>query len=175
MVVQNKVEGLIKARNKILKQLTSKGLGHSDAEEIFQSSLVQAITKLDQLRDNSKFEYWFNKILRNQLYDYFRKEKKDSILERELENKVSFFIDNLESSFCQCILKLIETLKPEYNEVLKYRLVEGHSVKDTSKALEVSENVVKVRTHRAKEEMKEKLVECCGIKNLADASRCECD
>jgi RNA polymerase sigma-70 factor, ECF subfamily len=173
--VHNRAAGLIRAREKLVGELVRKGVGLADAEELFQSSLAQAIVNIDQLREGTRFEAWFKAILRNLTYDYFRRVKKEALLEAELELQTRELVDDLEYDFCQCITKLMAMLKPEHSEVLTYRLIEGADVRQTSSRLGISENLVKVRTYRAREEMKAKLFECCRIKTYADALDCDCE
>lgn len=175
VAAQTKFAGLLKARNKIIQQLRRNNLQQADAEELFQTALIQAIENFDQLKDQHKLEAWFKTILRNKMNDHFRALAKERMLTEKLADTELEYIDGLETDLCQCTLKLINLLKPEFKDVLKYRILEGYDLKTTAKNLGISESLVKVRTHRAKEEMKVQLKECCGMKTLSDAADCPCD
>jgi RNA polymerase sigma-70 factor (ECF subfamily) len=168
--VENKSLEIINSREKILAQLQKKGLSRIDAEEVFHSALLQCIESLEQLKSPEKFNSWFRTILRNKTVDYYR-ERKFELLDDATDN----IAQETQELFCRCTYKLLELLKDEYRSTLSERLINHRSVKETAKELDISEGLVKVRTHRAKEEMRVLLKQCCGLESARDAIDCECD
>lgn len=66
-------EELIRRYYGILRQLVKyKVPVHTDIEDIVQEILIKVITRIDQLRDPSKFKPWIYKIARSQIQDYYR-------------------------------------------------------------------------------------------------------
>lgn len=174
VAVKSSVRSLTSSRKKFINQLLKAGLDQSVAEDLFHSSLMQVISKLDKLRDPTKLEAWFKVILKNQVNDHFRAQKKQILLEQDLTYEVES-LSSLNVDLCKCSLKLLYSLKNEYLDVLKYRYLEGQSVKQTATRLKISENAVKVTSHRAKEKLKENLQKCCGIKKFSETNDCDCD
>lgn|GEM_PF-638694 len=66
-------EELIRRYYGILRQLVKyKVPVHTDIEDIVQEILIKVITRIDQLRDPSRFKPWIYKIARSQIQDYYR-------------------------------------------------------------------------------------------------------
>jgi RNA polymerase sigma factor (sigma-70 family) len=171
--VESEVAKILRIRDQIQRQIQAKGLSSADAEELFQAALFKAIESIDRLNTLEKFENWFRVILRNVLMDYFRRQKRETVVE-DIEILNPELISETESHFCTCTLKLLDLLKPELREVIHQRILESRDVKATSKSLGISESLVKVRTHRAKQALKLELQRCCGIKNFANGLDCKC-
>lgn len=175
MAVKSNISSLASSRKKFINQLVKQGFDYPEAEDLFHSSLLQVISKLDKLRDPEKLEAWFKTILKNQVNDCFRSKQK----KRTLKKNIIYEFESLSplgADLCKCSLKLLSSLKKnKYSEVLKCRYLEGESVKETAAKLKISENEVKVNSYRAKKKLKENLQKCCGISTFSEANDCVCD
>ena len=159
---------------RLVKKIYHQKRDSAVAEDLFHSSLERVILKLDKLRDKEKLEAWFKTILRNQVNDYYRSQKKQNVLEKNLQESFDDLTD-LEVDLCKCSLKLLKTLKKEYFDVLKHLYLEGLSIRQTAKKLYITETAAKVTAHRAKEKLRQTLQDCCGIKAFSETSNCACD
>ena len=66
-------EELIRRYYGVLRQLVKyKVPARTDIDDIVQEVMIKVITKIDQLRDPSKFKPWIYRIVRSQIQDYFR-------------------------------------------------------------------------------------------------------
>lgn len=173
-VAVDNLSPLLEKQNAIISQLMKKGLSQDMAEELFQSALMKAISSMEQLVSIEKFENWFSVILKNLVLDHFRQETRSKKLQNNLKPLTEDLFNETSETFCQCVLHLIEDLNDDLKSVLSLRVIDGLSLKETADILDVSENVVKVRTHRAKAAMKKNLKQCCGAKSLADTVDCAC-
>lgn len=172
--VKNKLVQLTDRKEEILHQLKGKGLSQVDAEELFQGALLKAISSFEQLETPEKFESWFRVILKNQMFDFFRKERRLGLAKKEMETLSLEVLTETESSFCQCVFQLMDLIGEDLREVLYERVLKGKDLKSTARTLGISENLVKVRAHRARLAMKKRLKECCGMTRMAEASDCDC-
>jgi len=82
-------EELIRRYYGILRQLVKyKVPAHTDVDDLVQEILIKVITRIDQLRDPSKFKPWIHKIVYSQIQDYYRTalpQRKHSINQEEYE------------------------------------------------------------------------------------------
>jgi RNA polymerase sigma factor (sigma-70 family) len=162
-------------RNQVLIQLRRKGLSASESEEVFQNAALKAIESIDTVRNADKIENWFRVVLRNELNDHFRSRQKEQRLRDEalLQAEIPQ-TDEAESAFCACGIQLLGSLGPDYRSALEAVVLEELSIREAAAKLGVSENLVKVRIHRAKAAMKVELEKSCGMKTLADGADCDC-
>ncbi len=82
---------------KWLQQRTSSEL----TEEIVQQASLQALEKLDQLRDRRKLKAWFMQIIRNTLNDEFKRQER--FLDLEQFPEIVADDSSLETQSCGCV------------------------------------------------------------------------
>jgi RNA polymerase sigma factor (sigma-70 family) len=148
-----------------------------DAEEILQAAFMRAAEKADAIRDEERVVAWFYRLLRNAIFDYYRRkstEQKalDKLGQLAIEETVSG--PELERIVCDCIHDLIPTLKPEYAEVLQQVDLQGISIPEAANALGISANNAHVRLHRARSALHERLVQTCGTCTTHGCLNCSC-
>lgn len=137
----------------------------TDAEECAQDAVVNAYRNLAKFRGDSKFSTWLVMIAVNEARQKLRKAKraKEESLDQPLEGDVEQYtpapltdwreipLEALERKELRGELqKAIAGLPQIYREVFTLRDIDGLSVAETAAALEVNENIVKVRLHRAR-------------------------
>lgn len=155
----------------------------AEAEDAVQQAYLAAFTALPQLSDPQRFAAWVTRItVREALRRRGRPLQPLTIVDddsdtiRELRAKgpeertaTRELRDTLEAA--------IDSLPDSYRTVLVMRDVQELSTRETAEALEVSEESVRVRLHRARRALKHLLEERCGVA-LADVfsfagSRCD--
>jgi RNA polymerase sigma factor (sigma-70 family) len=139
-----------------------------DVEDILQETYLKAFQHLNQFQQKSQFSTWIIRILINQAnatlnknkrYDGFTSLLGDVAIENNLQHSSSsdpeFLMSNneLKKILEEAIDKLSESLRCVY----VMREVEGLSVAETSECLNISEENVKTRLHRAKTILKDEL------------------
>jgi RNA polymerase sigma factor (sigma-70 family) len=138
----------------------------SDAEDILQDTYLKAYEKLGQFENRSQFSTWLIRILINNANSTLNKRKrfdKSAAAEDVYLNKPEdsfpqtpeFQMSNneLKKILEQAIDNLPETLRGVYI----MREVEGLSVAETSECLNITQENVKTRLHRAKTILKDEL------------------
>jgi len=143
----------------------------ADAEDAAQETMIKALTQLKQLSSTEKFKPWLLQIAMNEAR-LRRRSRRDHLYEpldsdRESENDFMprDFADwreippeTLERKEVRRIVsRALQELPPMYREIFVLRDVQQLNVNDCTQMLGVSEQVVKVRLHRARLMMREKL------------------
>lgn len=131
----------------------AKTLLHSDADcaDAIQEAIVKAFTNLHTLRKDSYAKTWLVRIVINECYAIMRKQKNIVSLE-EYQNQEAVWREDY-SELYEAIRKLPEDTK--ICVTLYY--LEGYSVKETAKILEVTESAVKNRLARARARLRDEL------------------
>jgi RNA polymerase sigma-70 factor (ECF subfamily) len=133
------------------------------AEEIVQDAFVRSLDRGDEIRDS--VVGWFYRVLRNAVIDYQRRQ---TVADRRLDQ----FAAELDASgaadeelakiACACVLKLADTLKPEYSDALRRIEVDQIAVKDYADATGISASNAGVRIFRAREALRKQVARSCG-------------
>jgi RNA polymerase sigma-70 factor, ECF subfamily len=145
----------------------------TEAEETSQEAMISAYRHLASFRAEAKFSTWLVTIAVNAARQRLRRAKRatmESIDERleaaEGDFTPAFLTDwrevplaALERGELRDVIRAAVAELPEiYREVFTLRDVDELDVAETAKALGVSENVVKVRLHRARMLLQKQLV-----------------
>jgi RNA polymerase sigma-70 factor (ECF subfamily) len=143
-----------------------------DAQEVVQEAFFNVHQKLSQFRGTSKFSTWLIRIVLNESLSVLRKGKTCSLREVPLEwsgpvgdslpMQISDWHPNPEQHYLQSELREIlrtglSGLRPILRVVFVLRDIEGLSIAETAEILKLSSNVVKVRLHRARVELRHTL------------------
>lgn len=153
-------------------------LGASDlAAEAVQQSLLKAMESSSQLRDEDKVIPWFYTILRRTIVDLHRsRESERKSLERygdEAGTPVAE-IEIDEDSICACLRSLLPSLRRQYAELIERLDLSGEDPSEVAEALGITSNNLKVRRHRARKQLREKLEELCGVCATHGCLDCSC-
>ncbi|MBM4166993.1 MAG: RNA polymerase sigma factor SigZ [Ignavibacteria bacterium] len=133
-----------------------------DAEDILHEVFLKIHNKMETLRDKEKLEQWIFQITRNAIIDYFRATKTatdvdDESFDIEETPEEPRITERLQTS----IREMIQELPEPYREALI--LVEYERMRQIalSKKLGISFSGAKSRVQRARNMLKEKLLQCC--------------
>lgn len=154
---------LVAGREKFLGYIRKRVSDPELAEDILQDCLLKAVRNAPQIREKDNLVRWFYRILQNAIVDAYRRRAAD--LNRRLnyaaETESSYEEDD-QNTICECVGELIPTLKPEYAEVARLEL-EGDDPEAAAERLGITKNNLKVRTHRARQALRKRLVETCKV------------
>jgi RNA polymerase sigma-70 factor (ECF subfamily) len=136
-----------------------------DAEEIAQDVFVKAYRSLADFRGDSKFSTWLFTITRTTCLSFLRKKKLDiQSLDNErtgsqVENKESGFnADIVEQKSRYSMLSLaISMLSVDDTQVLNLFYKAEQTLDEIGKIMRLDPNTVKVKLHRARQRLKEKM------------------
>ena len=176
-VTDDVTKTLVAQHRKFLAFLEQRVESKAVAEEILQSAFVKSIEKRDQLHSNESAVAWFYRLLRNAVIDHYRRrDAKGRALEKHaVELSMSEQIEpDVEAVICACIGDVIPTLKSEYEQVLRAVDLEGKPVADAARDLGISANNASVRLHRARGQLKQRLVSLCNTCAEHGCLYCSC-
>jgi len=136
-----------------------------DAEEVSQDIFVKAYRSLADFRGDSKFSTWLYTIVRTSCITFLRKKKLDTTsIDNEktyiqVENRESGFKANLieQKSRHAMVNEAIKMLSPDDAQVITLFYKGEQSLDEMGNILGLEPNTVKVKLHRARARLKEKM------------------
>ncbi|HEX6852215.1 MAG TPA: RNA polymerase sigma factor [Candidatus Polarisedimenticolaceae bacterium] len=146
------------------------------AEDILQDAFVRGLSRAGQLRDQDSVVGWFYSSLRNALADHWRRIGAERRIFQDADAGVEPSVDpELMRTVCECATALLETLKPEYAEVLRRVELDGIAVKEYARQSNVTPNNASVRLFRAREALRRQFERSCGTCAEHGCLDCGCD
>src|SRR6187200_3303399 len=145
----------------VLRMIKSR----EDAEEVAQDVFIKAYRSLADFRGESKFSTWLYTIANTSSITFLRKKKLDI---QSLDNENTFELaDSVDSGFRANLVEqkskqsmvnsAIAMLSPEDAEVITLFYKNEQSLQEIAQILKLEANTVKVRLHRARTRLKEKM------------------
>lgn len=145
----------------VLRMIKSR----EDAEEVAQDVFIKAYRSLADFRGESKFSTWLYTIANTTSITFLRKKKLDvHSLDNEkvfevADSKDSGFRANLveQKSRVNMVNEAIALLSPDDAEIITLFYKAEQNLEEISRILRLETNTVKVRLHRARTRLKEKM------------------
>ena len=136
-----------------------------DAEEVAQDCFVKAYRSLNSFQQTAKFSTWLYTIVYTTSMTFLRKKKLDTDSidsegsQIQLENHVSDFrSDQVEQKSKYAYLTMaINQLLPDDAAIITLFYKGEQSLEEVAKTMGMESNTVKVKLHRARHRLKEKL------------------
>src|SRR5688572_87943 len=136
------------------------------AEDILQDAFAKVVARPEQAPDGEAIVPWFYRTLRNAAIDQFRRrgaaDRAAEAFARELGTHEQPTVE-MAREICACVSRLAATLKPEYADALQAIEVEGTPVKAYAEQKGLSPGNAAVRVFRAREALKKRVAESCGV------------
>ena len=151
-----------------LKYLKNK----EDAQDILQDAYVSSLTKLDQLKDPSKYDKWLFQMIANKAKNYLVKNKPllfeqlDSDDEDAIQFEETITDDRIEfqpkentdyQELKTALKNLIDELPEDQRMCLLMYYFEELSINEIAESLELNNNTIKSRLNYARKRIKEKV------------------
>lgn len=182
-------EILVRRNNQKLYRIVRGYLtDEAEIEDIMQNSYIKAFTKLYQFNQQSQFSTWLIRIAINEslaelkrkgktlsLNGYNTAEDADFVLEIPDYKQLNPQEKMTQKESRQLLENAIDQLDAKYRMVYIMREVEEMSLKEIATALDISLANVKIRLHRSKDMLKEKLYEIANDKNIFEFGFSRCD
>lgn len=154
-------EVLMRRHNQRLYRATRSILrDEGEAEDVIQDAYVRSYMHLDQFDGRAKFSTWLTKIAVHEALARARKRQRlveidaapeSTEVSMKLESKTaSPEQETLMRTFKLVLEAAIDKLPQTYRSVFMLREVEQMSTAETAECLDISEELVKVRLHRAR-------------------------
>jgi RNA polymerase sigma-70 factor (ECF subfamily) len=148
-------EGLYRAHVRELYAFVYARVGNREAaEDITADIFVKALTHLDLARAKHSVVAWLFRVARNTVTDYWRQgHGRDSVAIEEVPAAGTPPLTVLDAArqtdTAARARALLDQLPENFRVVLSYRLLDGATVAETARLMNLSEGNVKVLQHRA--------------------------
>jgi RNA polymerase sigma-70 factor (ECF subfamily) len=161
-----------------------KGYFKDDAEveDLMQEAYIKGYLNLGKFEGRSQFSTWITRILVNECLQRIRKIKKLTLNADDENNEYMNFTDksNPEYESLNRELKLqlelnIGRLPEKYRVIFIMREVEKLNVTETARILDISESNVKARLSRAKDQLRNSLMEIYPMGEVYQFNLVRCD
>ncbi len=169
---------LVEAREEMLVFLQRRLRNHDDAEEVLQRLSLRALERASQLRDIRTVRGWLGRILATTLVDHQRnlsrrRRRETPVDDAEIESEP---VDaELDAAVCNCLYRLLPTLKPEYSDIVWRADILGEPRDRLAASLGTSLNNVTVRLHRGRQALRKRLEEMCRTCPIHGFLDCHCE
>lgn len=128
-----------------------------EAENLAQETFIKAYLKFDTLKNPSKLRSWLFSIARNVVIDFFRKNKNreiafgNELIDNFIETADISSHDQVEiDEISRELKKCVDQLSVQDRMLIKLLYFEGFSYKEISQILQINQNTLKSRLHRAR-------------------------
>jgi RNA polymerase sigma factor (sigma-70 family) len=136
-----------------------------DAEEVAQDVFIKAYKYLADFRGASKFSTWLYTIVNNTCISFLRKKKLDiysldneNVFERAQNQDSGLSANTVEQkSKLNMVHQAIAMLSPDDAQIITLFYKAEQSLEETAQVLGIETNTAKVRLHRARTRLKEKM------------------
>ena len=170
------VTGTLLAHRHVFKAFVASRVGNeADAEDLLQNGLLKALNRADDVKDSEKAVAWFYQLLRNVIIDHVRSRNAATKRDDDWATNAVALADDAEAErqICACFEKMLPALKPTHAELLRRVDLQGEPVAKAAAALGMTPNNTSVTLHRARGELRTKLMDFCGDCKCLD--NCECE
>lgn len=171
------LRALLANQRRLLAFLTRRVGSAELAAELLQDAFVKGVEKGETLRDDESALAWCYRLLRNAVIDRHRRRttERDGLARLASELESATAAADLEQEVCTCMNELVPTLKPEYADILRrVDLGEGR-LESVAAQLGITANNAGVRLHRARQALRQRLEEMCGMCAHHGCLNCTCD
>jgi RNA polymerase sigma factor (sigma-70 family) len=156
----------------------------NDVEDVMQETYIKSYKKLKSFKHQSKFSTWLTRIMINESLAKLKYKKRfEELAESEAEEKTPSYFTHTETPEKQFLQKemnsiienAIKSLPQKYQTVFMMREIENMNVNETAQSLNITNENVKIRLHRAKELLKTNIIDASGTPEIFPFLQIRCD
>jgi len=137
-------------------------------DDILQEVFIKIHQNLHLLRDEERVAGWVFQIARNTVLNYFRKQKRQvenqEFYQQETIGESYFKENNLNEIVGIWLEEFKKDLDPKYQQALQLVDIEGITQIELAHRLGISISGAKSRVQRGRQQLKQKLIDCCPVK-----------
>jgi RNA polymerase sigma factor (sigma-70 family) len=155
---------LVESRRDLLSYLIRRVGNADDAQEVLQRFVSRALERSNDLRDVRTVRGWLARVLATTVADWQRMRVMSRRREVPLEETNAATLasaSEADEAVCNCLYKILPTLKPEYAEVIWRADLLGEPRDRIAVSLGTTINNVTVRLHRGRQALKKRLELTC--------------
>ena len=133
------------------------------AEDVLQDVFLKIHQHVETLKDVKKLESWMYQITRNAIIDSYRSSRPTTTLDavEVLDLPEELPDDDVVSELLPCVRAMVRNLPELDQQALVLTEYQGLTQKELAERLGLSFSGAKSRVQRAREKLKQQLLECC--------------
>lgn len=173
---------LIEGHRDLLVFLDRRLGNREEAQEVLQRFAVRAIERASDLRDVQTVRGWLGRILATTIADHQRRairhrHREVAMDQQDLELASEAITPDAEVDrvVCDCLYKLLPTLKPDHADVVWRADILGEPRERIAVSLGTTLNNISVRLHRGRQALKKRLEEMCLTCPVHGFLDCRCE
>jgi len=151
-------------------------------EDLLQEVFLRIHQQIDTLRDVKKLESWVYQITRNAIIDYYRSKRPTATLDipEVVALPEALPDDDIVSDLFPSVRAMVGNLPEQDRQALVLTEYQGLTQKELGERLGLSFSGAKSRVQRAREKLKQQLLDCCHFEldrrgHVIDYQpRCQC-
>lgn len=171
---------MVEVRQDFLRYLTRRLGNEHEASDVLHDFYIKVLRHIGEVRDTDKLRAWMRRVLETTLIDYYRAQGKKRRSESDhlyletlrLSDEATGELDPI---VCACLNRLLPTLKKDYADLLKRADMLDESRESLAAAYGITENNLRVRLHRARRALRQRLEETCSTCQVHGYLDCGCD
>ena len=144
-------------RQFILKRIPDPNI----AEDVLQEVFVKIHSQIDTLKDVRRLQGWIYQITRNAIIDYYCSKKAVPELPESLKSSENSNDNDVINELAPCVEAMVNRLPERYRHAVMLTAYQGLTQKEMGAKLGLSHSGAKSRVKRAREKLKNMLIECC--------------
>jgi RNA polymerase sigma-70 factor (ECF subfamily) len=175
-------QSLVEGYRDILAFLRRRLGNREEAQEVLQRFTVRALERASDLRDVQTVRGWLGRVLATTMADHQRRvirhRRREITMEQEDLELASAAIApdaQVDQVVCDCLYKLLPTLKPEYADVIWRADILGEPRERIAVSLGTTLNNIAVRVHRGRQALRKRLEEMCLTCPVHGFLDCRCE
>lgn len=134
------------------------------AEDLLQEVFLKVHQHAESLKDVKRLESWIYQITRNIIIDYYRRQRQmmaslDLVGMLDLPEELPD--DDVVSELLPCVRVMVQNLPAQDRQALVLTEYQGLTQKELGERLGLSFSGAKSRVQRARERLRQQLLECC--------------
>jgi RNA polymerase sigma-70 factor, ECF subfamily len=133
------------------------------AEDLLQEVFLKIHQHISALKDARQLESWLYRLTRNIIIDYYRSQRQTETLESagELALPQELPDEDIVSELLPSVRAMVYNLPPQDRQALILTEYRGLTQKELSERLGISLSGAKSRVQRARQRLKQQLLDCC--------------
>jgi RNA polymerase sigma-70 factor (ECF subfamily) len=133
------------------------------AEDVLQDVFLKIHQHIETLKDVIRLESWIYQIARNAIIDSYRSRRQTTTLEAAEVTDMPEELpdDDVVSELLPCVRAMVKSLPDLDRQALVLTAYQGITQKELAERLGLSFSGAKSRVQRAREKLKQQLLECC--------------
>lgn len=167
------ISSTLEANRRRLRAFVRSRVPDSEVDDVLQHAAVRAVESAASLRDPSRVLPWLFQIHRNVIIDSTRKRSNRRRCISDADEAPDAAGEGA-VEICDCSVHQMRALGDTHGTILALVILGEATLPEAAEALGISVNTATVRLHRAREALKRRMLEHCGVTSSRECYDCRC-